>query len=80
MKIEDGMKFKYPSHSKPALQITHVMLPGYPSYDGAIPGVGFRWLGRWRVRGNRFFCVCNTPEEFFAADVFRRLQPYEATA
>lgn len=56
----------------PSVKILHVMLPGHREYDGAMPGVAFKWLKRPR-RGSYFF-PCQSLDQFFAHELFANLE------
>ncbi len=72
--LKRGDRFIYKGfETTPSLEILHVMVPGHPEYDGALPGIAYRWLKR---RGNRsrWFYPCHTVEQFFAVDIFANLE------
>lgn len=77
VEIQRGTLLHYKGFdSRPSVEIRSVQLPGHPEYDGAMPGIAFRYVGkRMKIAGRkgRWFYPCRTADEFFADHRFANL-------
>lgn len=73
-KLQKGMRLIYSGfETTPSVEIKAVMLPGHEEYDGALPGIVFRWLKK--PRKPSFFYPCKSVDEFLSDYRFRNLVP-----
>jgi hypothetical protein len=72
MKLHKGMKLFYNGfETTPSVEIKNVLLPGHDEYDGALPGIVFRWIKK--PRKPSFFYPCKSTKEFLSDDRFKNL-------
>ena len=63
-----GNIYRFKGYKNNGFKIVAMSLPGHPSDDGGIPGVGVRWLNRSNGSG---WYVCQKEEDFWNHILFR---------